>query len=325
MYGRNSQIFSNSAINIGMGQLRRGMWRQGFANWEHEYLERRRCWRATGDIPPWQGQRAKSKDDLLFLYYDQGFGDTIMWSRFLPQAKSMWGGRVELDVQPPLLRWAKTWRGLDDVYATGDPFWFPPHAAYKLSVAGLAFACGVTTDTEVEKGHLLGTVGEVRPEQDRFNVGICWRGSDEFTNNAFRSIPWDQFRTLLDDMPDVRWHSFQVGKYEDECGDDPRVVKLYPVLKDYLDTCERLNGMDLVISVDTSVINACGAIGKKGWCLVWNPIEVRWGMPGKDRWVWYPAIKPYWRAPGMSWQPALERVRADLSESLTLWRRSRRT
>lgn len=300
-----------SYVQLGMMQVKRGMWKDGFANSECEFLAGRRTLRAVKRCPPWTGEADPS--GVLFIYFDQGLGDTIMYARFLADAKRRWGGKLVLDVQPELKRWAERWAGPDEVIASGDVTFVPENATRKLAITGLPFACGIETDEQVSRGAVLCDVPAAEDvPHDAVNIGICWRGSDAFAMNGRRSVPFEQFRQLLG-VDGARYWSFQFGVYEREC-DDPAVVRVSERAHDFWDTCRYLKAMDLTISVDTSVINAAGAAGANAWVLAWNPVEIRWGMPHEERGKWYPQIRPYWREPHSAWSHTLRRVRNDLAE-----------
>lgn len=303
-----------SHVQLGILQVKRGMWKDGFANTDYEFLAGRRTLRAVSQRPVWQGQT--DPDGTLFIYWDQGLGDTMLHARFLPDAKRIWKGKVVLDVQPELLRWAERWPGVDEVVASGSVEWFPEDTTRKLAITGLAFACGIETDEQVSRGAVLCDVPAVEDvPHDMVNIGLCWRGSDVFTKNDLRSIPFDVFKDLLG-IDGVRYWSFQFGKYESECA-EPDVVHVAHRAKDFWDTCTYLKAMDLTVSVDTSVINAAGATGAEAWVLAWNPIETRWGMPRQGEGKWYPQIRPYWREPRSEWSQVLQRVRTDLEQFVT--------
>ena len=72
-------------------------------------------------------------------------------------------------------------------------------------------------------------------------------------------------------------------------------------------------GLDLVISVDTSVAHLAGALGKPLWVLLApGQADYRWGVGG-SRTPWYPQARLF-RATQAGW-PALI---ADVADELTL-------
>jgi ADP-heptose:LPS heptosyltransferase len=83
--------------------------------------------------------------------------------------------------------------------------------------------------------------------------------------------------------------------------------------RDMLDTAEIIEGLDLVISVDTSVAHLAGALGKPVWILL--PAENtdwRW-MRGRVDSPWYPSARLYRQTKSGDWSPVLAKVRDDLA------------
>src|SRR4029077_20285184 len=71
-------------------------------------------------------------------------------------------------------------------------------------------------------------------------------------------------------------------------------------LHDFADTAALVDGLDLVIRVDTSVVHLAGAIGKPVWLM--NRFDTCW------RWLldrthspWYPTLPPFPPAPPRQW------------------------
>ena len=61
-------------------------------------------------------------------------------------------------------------------------------------------------------------------------------------------------------------------------------------LHDFSDTAALISEMDLVISVDTSVVHVAGALGKPIWVLLpFNP-DFRWLTEREDS-PWYPTAR----------------------------------
>jgi ADP-heptose:LPS heptosyltransferase len=73
--------------------------------------------------------------------------------------------------------------------------------------------------------------------------------------------------------------------------------------------------MDLVITVDTSVANLAGAMGKPVWILLpSNPHDWRWMLERRDS-PWYPTARLFRQPSAGDWTSVIERVR----EELALW------
>jgi len=68
--------------------------------------------------------------------------------------------------------------------------------------------------------------------------------------------------------------------------------------------------LDLVISVCTSAVHACGALGVPCWCLVPSRPAWRYGVTGPN--PWYGSVSSYRQIEGDTWSPVLEQVATDL-------------
>jgi hypothetical protein len=141
---------------------------------------------------------------------------------------------------------------------------------------------------------------------DGFNVGIVWSGSPTHANNAYRSTTVGRFSRLakycnlysLDP-------TFKGSKYVTACGN-----------KTWVDTAECINGLDLVIGVDTSVMHMCGSLGHEGWLLQpYKETDFRWGN-GVRRSVWYDDIVVYENP--QDWDYVFDCVERDLRERVYL-------
>jgi ADP-heptose:LPS heptosyltransferase len=59
---------------------------------------------------------------------------------------------------------------------------------------------------------------------------------------------------------------------------------------DFADTADVIAGLDLVISVDTSVAHLAGAMGKPVWLLLGRHSDWRW-LLHRDDTPWYPTMR----------------------------------
>jgi ADP-heptose:LPS heptosyltransferase len=117
----------------------------------------------------------------------------------------------------------------------------------------------------------------------------------------------------------VRFYSLQVGE---RAGDLARlagaqardkVVDLAPELKSYTDTAAVLAHLDLVVSVDTSVVHLAGAMGRPAWVLLPHAQDWRWLRDFDDS-PWYPSLRLFRQQKPQAWDGVLTRVAAALGE-----------
>ena len=134
------------------------------------------------------------------------------------------------------------------------------------------------------------------------NVGIVWNGSPTHANNHNRSVPIGYFSRL----------SSYCNLYSlDPTFKGSKYVRALPI-KSWADTAKYVNGLDLVIGVDTSVMHLVGSLGRPGWLL--QPLketDFRWGN-GVSHSVWYDTIEVFENK--QDWSGVFDRVEERLIE-----------
>jgi ADP-heptose:LPS heptosyltransferase len=73
------------------------------------------------------------------------------------------------------------------------------------------------------------------------------------------------------------------------------------------DTAALIEEMDVVITVDTSVVHLAGAIGKEAWLLLPHRYEWRWSLEG-ERNNWYDSVRVLRQRNHGDWSYPLEEV-----------------
>ena len=86
-------------------------------------------------------------------------------------------------------------------------------------------------------------------------------------------------------------------------------------LVSYSDTAALLANLDLIISVDTSVVHLAGAMGKVVWALLPFAPDWRWLLDREDS-PWYPTMRLFRQPQPGDWVSVMESVRAAMLEFL---------
>ena len=271
------------------------------------------------ELPYHKGEPLAGKTVVVTL--EQGFGDSLLSARFLPQLKES-GATVWLDVKPPLRRLFTGVAGVDRVT---DPEESVEGADYQVPIMSLPGLFGTTLDN-------LPPPVELRvPDEARrkvapliaraddlgdaaFRVGIVWSGSLTFRNNHNRAAPLTRFLELAE-VPGVRLFSLQKGPQESDLrttGADAVVTDIGGQVQDFAETAAAIEAMDLIVMTDSSVAHLAGSLGKPMWNLLnyvpyWLYLEERADTP------WYPSMRLFRQRSFGDWEGVFAEAKAELA------------
>jgi tetratricopeptide (TPR) repeat protein len=274
--------FAAGQWNRGVALLLSGDFAAGFAAYEwrkrHPVL---RHYFTPLPAPDWRGEDLTGRH--LLIRAEQGFGDTIMLSRFFP-ALAAAATRVTLCCKPslfPLFREVNvTLLALDapppgDVDFAVDQMSLP----HILSLTeALIPGAGGYLRADPERCEAL--VGKL-PGRPR--IGLAWAGNVGHDNDRRRSLPPGALAPLLE-LGGLNFVSLQIGAREDEYGLPAATIR------DYGDTAAVISQLDAVVSVDTSVAHLAGALGVPCHVLLSSACDWRWRL-GRDSTAWYDSLR----------------------------------
>lgn len=280
--------FCGSLVRLRLGQFTHG-WR------EYEWRWKQASWgeRARSFVAPlWLGEGSLAGKTIL-LHAEQGFGDTLQFVRYAPMVARL-GARIVLEVQPPL---KPLLAGLcEHVLARGEALpKFDLHCP--LMSLPLAFATEPAT-IPADTPYLQAPASRLQKWRDRLGakrgprIGIVWAGSTIHDRDSARSIPLKRFAALLP-AEGVEVVSLQK---EMNAADAAALRELSGVralgeeLADFADTAAVIAQLDLLVSVDTSVVHLAGALGAPVLVLLPFTPDFRW-LLGREDSPWYPSAR----------------------------------
>jgi len=148
----------------------------------------------------------------------------------------------------------------------------------------------------------------------RPRIGLAWSGEPTHVNDRNRSIRLDALLRLLD--IDATFVSLQKDiRPEDAMMLHARGDLLHfgDDLKTFSDTASLISNLDLVISVDTSVVHLAGALAKPVWAMLPYVPDWRWLLDRDDS-PWYPTARLFRQDPARTWDHVLARVHVALEQ-----------
>jgi tetratricopeptide (TPR) repeat protein len=312
--------YAKAHLNQGLCLLLMGRLEQGFRQYEWRKKKSEPIGVRHYPQPAWLGEE-NIAGKTLFIYWEQGFGDTIQFCRYAKLAEAR-GAKVIMSVQQPLLRLLKQISSTIQVVNQNEE---PTHFDYHCPLLSLPLAFGTTLETIPAEHHYLKADQKLRsvwlarlPPKTKPRIGVVWSGTASQQYDHYRSIELQQFLPIL--SPDVDWICLQKEIRENDfpvLRQTDRIAFFGDDLRDFSDTAALLDLMDLVITVDTSIAHLAGAMGKPVWILLpYVPGDWRWLLDRDDS-PWYPSARLFRQRQIGDWAGVIDQVRRELLVLIT--------
>ncbi|MGH7096202.1 MAG: tetratricopeptide repeat protein [Stellaceae bacterium] len=269
------------------------------------------------DRPQWDGGPLAG---TLLLVADQGYGDVIQFSRYIAWVAGR-AADIAVACSAEIRAVVAQQPGVRLMFDHWDKR--PDFAAF-CPLSGLPRLAGTRLDTipadipylraDPRKQTLWAArLAALAPRGYR-RIGLVWAGRPSHTNDRNRSAALAALRPLAE-LPRTALIALQKGAGQAQIGHywgRAPLVNLGPEIADYADTMAILDGLDLIVTVDTSVAHLAGAMGREVCVLLPFAPDWRWLLQRTDS-PWYPSARLYRQpAPGR-WAAAVAAVAAALS------------
>jgi tetratricopeptide (TPR) repeat protein len=156
------------------------------------------------------------------------------------------------------------------------------------------------------------------PPPPGLRIGLSWRGGAK--DVARRSLTLDQLLPVLD-LPGCEFVSLQYGEVEAEVAAASarldRPIRVFPKaeIDDFEELAGLIAGLDVVVSVQNSVVHLTGALGQD--CQVLLPYNPEWRyMAEGPAMPWYASVTLHRQAAPGAWQPVVRAVTKALASRL---------
>ena len=309
---------------IAEAQLLRGEYAEGWEEYEWRF-------RMPGvpSLLPTALQRGRSQwggsslgTGRLLLIGDQGFGDVIQFSRYIPWALAKGQPTVlaTSNEMAPLMR-----RMFPDLPIASNWAECSMFAAY-CPLSGLPRLHGTRLDTippplpipvDPERAALWRTKLDLAIPPGLRRVGIVWAGRPTHRNDRNRSMALSTLVQPLAEVAGIALVSLQKGDAAAEVTSYTGRAMLADAARDiidYEDTVAAIAALDLIITVDTSVAHIAGAMGRPCWVLLPFTSDWRWLRDRADS-PWYPSVRLFRQRAPSRWDEPLAALAAELSRS----------
>ncbi|TIH16559.1 glycosyltransferase family 41 protein [Marinifilum sp. JC120] len=279
--------------------------------WKREELVNRHFRQPLWDGSPLNGKR-------IFVYAEQGFGDTLNFCRYIPLVAEA-GGKVFFECQPELVSLLEGMDGIEEIFSDGGTL---PEFDVQTPLISLPRILKHDMQSIPRECPYLKPPAQAGfpvhvPEGTKFKIGIVWAGKPTHKNDHNRSVSLENFLPFAG-LPGVTLYSLQKGpetKQRDEFGCGMLVRDLGNGCEDFADTAKVMGQLDLIITVDTSVAHLAGALNVPVWVAIpYNP-DWRWMRKRKDS-PWYPSMTLFRQKKAGDWNSVFSGMLAALKQKL---------
>ena len=220
------------------------------------------------------------KNKIILVQGEQGYGDTIQFSRFLVFLRG--AKKVYFAVREPLKELMQnsfkeckvcTHQDiLNDVDCFVSLMDLPRIFKHQDIFKKTSFPYLISSSSDT-----------VSINKTQMSVGFCWEGNAEHTNNHNRSIPLNAFIDFIKEHKNIIFYSLQKESQE-KLPLLENLIDLSPVITNFSITASVIEKLDCIISIDSALIHLSGALNKKSFLLLPKYCEFRWGEKGKNNW-----------------------------------------
>lgn len=306
----------DAQFGLAKAYLAAGQFKKGWEKFEYRYNDVKKFRVEKIDPHTLKGKR-------VLLMSEWGLGDMMQFIRYAKLVKNC-GATVMVETLKPLMDLFSQCEYIDELYLHGR---YPQNYDTKISMMSLPYLFDTTIDTVpapipyLHADKKLEDYWKEKLKKDKnFRVGLCWHAKPihlEEQPRTRRSVPLKQFAPLSE-IEGLSFYSLQQIHGVDQLDDLPDgfVVHTFDNNFDknhgrFMDTAAVIKNLDLVISVDTSIVHLAGALGKQIWVLIPHTAEWRW-MNDREDTPWYPNVRLFRQPQPGDWDSVIEKIKDSL-------------
>ncbi len=256
-------------------------------------------------------KNSKLENKNVLIYSNCGLGDTIMYSRYIPYLKAICKN-IAIQTDKELVEILKynyknvkifTKSVQSDNYDTILQI-MDSNYALNMDFNNIPFSEGyLTADNNKIKQYKKLNIFKT----NKLKIGIFYQGSKNVFRN--RAIPYKYINELTK-LKNIQLYSFQIENNENETDN---IINLKDYINDYSDTAALLKCIDMLITIDSSIVHMAGALGVKTKLFLPKVAEWRW-FNDKKTTPWYKSVEIVRQKKAFDWSKEIENLKSELDE-----------
>lgn len=264
---------------------------------------------------PWVG--GQFKDEVLFVYGDQGLGDQIQFSRYLPFLEKKFK-EIRVMVAEPLYGiFERSFSGYKNIKFYKRSNKFPKYNKSVMMAFLIYYLNKRFNNIPFTGGYFAADGTKVQEYKSKYfqsskrKIGICWEaGAANIREQLHRTLNIELFENIIN-MKDADIYSLQFNPSLDNYKKYKNIIDLGSMFKDFDDTAAALMNLDVLVTVDTSVAHLAGALGVKTFLILPYCPDWRWFDNDKTT-EWYDSVTIFKQQNHDDWDEVFERIAKQL-------------
>lgn len=274
---------------------------------------------------------AMSLDDFIgkkvLIQAEWGLGDMMHFLRFVKELKKIGAQKIIVQTFEPLVPLFSRCDYIDVVFTKEQ---IPPPFDIQIPMMSLPYVLKTRLDTIPQEFPYL-HADEILVESWRsffekdstIKIGLCWGAKKIFFEEqpyTRRSIPLNEF-AVLSEIDNVSFYSLQKIYDTDQLDTLPSYFTVHDFGPDFdevngrfMDTAAVMHHLDLIISVDTSVIHLAGNLYKKPIWVLLPYSAAWWWLYDRTDTPWYLNMTLYRQPKPYDWKSVFQKVKHDLKK-----------
>ncbi len=251
----------------------------------------------------------------ILVWDEQGLGDTIQFSRFVLDILK-YTKNITLVVNKKLKN-LLSFLSKDILVEDYESLKNHNHFDFQIPICSLPMLLGIKKKNEILYSELDIQENDLNIDnsifaKDKLNIGFAISGNPNYRFDKFRSINFKDFENFLA-IDKINFFKLNANiKQED-------LLRFYSYKihdlghKDFYELSLYLKKLDLVISVDTSIIHLCGILNIPSILLLSFNSDWRW-FDDETSTVWYPSVRIIKQKSINNWQFVFDNLFKDIKD-----------
>ena len=318
-----SSIVYDAMYQEGMLQLMLGNYNKGWRL--HEFRLKTSQFESIRslEVAQWEGQPLQEYESLL-IYQEQGIGDTLQFSRYLPLV-SQRVKNIDIEVnanhyqdwsdatkEPSSIRsfLSNNFKDIRSSYVKG---W------HKVDYSDYTYIVSFMSLPRIFRTTLsnIPDIPNFKAVEDtitckNYDIGILWQGSKIHRNDGNRSIGLDLIKEFISQHSDKSFVSLQLEHFTNLESLD-NLDQPSNSIKNIDDALKLINNCTLVISVDSMIAHLAGSVNKPTLLLHAHSPDWRWMLERRDS-PWYPSVINIRQKELKNWKTVLTEVDSQINK-----------